>query len=267
MYAGKTVSYRAILDKQSRDFGFDITPEQGLEWLAEFMAHTNVGMVLETKIEYVPICDGRGDLPADLHKIIQIAHIDGITLIEQAECGEGVLTPMRWATDSFHKRYHRDDRDYTTESRHTYTVGQNVVFPSFSEGFVAISYDAIPIDSEGYPTIPAEQQWLEAATHELAWKAARKRWLKDSLADKKYQQIERDRDWYFAQAVNHAKQWNGVDQAETQKNSHVTTIPKIQDHATFFANMQLPEQRSFRSKTSSVSVEPGKSTQSPSNLA
>jgi hypothetical protein len=64
----------------------------------------------------------------------------------------------------------------------------------------------------------------------------------------KFQIIERDRDWYFAQAVNHAKQWNGVDEAETVKNSVLRTIPAIQDHASFFANMQLPEQRKFRPK-------------------
>ena len=52
MYAGKTVSYKAIIDKTIRDFGFnyDIHEEEGLEWLAEFMAHTNVGVVLEEKI-------------------------------------------------------------------------------------------------------------------------------------------------------------------------------------------------------------------------
>ena len=64
-----------------------------------------------------------------------------------------------------------------------------------------------------------------------------------------YQVIERDRDWYFAQAVNHAKQWNGVDEAESVKNSVVRTIPDIQAHASFFANMQLPEQRNFRPKS------------------
>ena len=65
MYAGQTVSYKTILDKTIRDFGFnyDITEEEGIEWLAEFMAHTNVGVTMEEKIAYIQICDGRGDLP------------------------------------------------------------------------------------------------------------------------------------------------------------------------------------------------------------
>jgi hypothetical protein len=268
MYSGKIVSYKTIMDKQMRDWGFDIDDEQGLEWLAEFMAHTNVGITLENKIAYIHVCDGRSDLPCDLHKLEQVARVDCVETLEEAECGQGTIVPMRWTTDNFHMRYHRDDRDYTTESRETYTVGQNFIFPSFSEGFLALAYAAIPTDEEGYPTIPAEQQWLEAASHELAWKAARKRWIQDALAPQKYAEITKERDWYFAQAVNHSKQWHNVDDAESQKNAHVRTIPKIDDHASFFANMQLPEQRRFRVKNSSGrSTSSGKQTQSPSNLA
>jgi hypothetical protein len=130
-----------------------------------------------------------------------------------------------------------------------------------------MAYDAIPTDECGYPMIPAEQQWLEAASHELAWKAARKRWIQDSLAGDKYGEIQKERDWYFAQAVNHAKQWHNTDDAESQKNAHVRTIPDIQAHASFFANLQLPEQRNFRDKKHLTYTTVAKTTQSPSNLA
>jgi hypothetical protein len=250
MYAGKTVSYKAILDKTIRDFGFnyDIQEEEGLEWLSEFMAHTNVPVTLEEKVEYLEVCDGRADLPFDLHKIGTVAEITGVTSIEEAECGEGRLFPMRWKTDYFHKRYHKDDRDYTTEGRSTYTVGQGYIFTSFDKGFLAMSYSAIPTDDCGYPTIPAEQQWVEAASHYIAHRIARKLWLRSEITDAKFQIIERDKEWYFAQAVNHAKQWHNVDEAESVKNSVVRTIPDLQAHASFFANMQLPEQRKFRPK-------------------
>lgn len=250
MHSGKTVSYKAILDKVIRDFGFnyDIHEEEGVEWLAEFMAHTNVGVVMEEKIAYIEICDGRGDLPFDLYKIGQTAHLVGVNNLEEAECGHGRMYPMRWKTDYFHKRYHLDNRDYTTESRETYTVGQGYIFPSFNEGFLAMSYSGIPTDDCGYPTIPAEQQWMEAGAFYIGYKVARKLWIQGQLRNDVYQLMERDRDWYFAQAVNHAKQWNGVDEAESVKNATVRTIPDIQAHASFFANMQLPEQRKFRPK-------------------
>ena len=113
MFAGKTVSYKAILDKVIRDFGFnyDVHEEEGVEWLAEFMAHTNVPMTLENNIAYIKICDGRAELPFDLHKIGQVSHLTSVNNIEEAECGKGRMFPMRWATDYFHKRYHIDRRD------------------------------------------------------------------------------------------------------------------------------------------------------------
>ena len=111
-----------------------------------------------------------------------------------------------------------------------------------------MSYLAIQTDECGFPTIPQEQQWLEAASWYVAYRIGLKLWMRDEISDKKYQVLERDKEWYFAQAVNHSKQWNGVDEAETVKNSVIRTIPELQDHAAFFANMQLPEQRKFRPK-------------------
>ena len=259
MYAGKVVSYKTIIDKVSRDFGFEneIQEENSIEWLAEFMAHTNSGVVMDNKIAYISICDGRGDLPHDLHKIEQTARLTCVETVDDILCGKGVKIPMRWSTDNFHKQYHKDDRDYTCYSADTYTVGQGYIFTSFNEGFVAMAYDAIPTDEEGYPTIPAEQQWMEAAAHYIAHRIARKLFMKDSISEKKYMIIERDKEWYFAQAVNHSKQWNGVDEAEFVKNSHVRTVPDLQAHNTFFANMQIPEQRNFRGKnlnTTTVTV-------------
>lgn len=256
MYSGNVISYKAIIDKVHRDFGFssDLQEDECIEWLAEFMAHTNAGLTMQNNIAYIKVCDGRGDLPFDLYKINQCSELCGVTSLEEAECGKGEMTPMRWTTDTFHKRYHNDRRDYTSQSLSTYTVGQGFIFPSFHSGFIAMSYDAIPTDAEGYPTIPGEQEWLEAAAHYIAHRIARRLWLKDSLATDKFQIIERDKEWYFAQAVNHAKQWHNVDHAESVKNSIVRTIPDLQAHNTFFANMQLPEQRNFRPKSNNTSI-------------
>ena len=86
MYSGNTVSYLTIVDKVFRDFGFkyDINDEEVLEWLAEFMAHTNSGITLEDKICYLEVCDGRASLPIDLHKIKQTVEVSGVTSVERA---------------------------------------------------------------------------------------------------------------------------------------------------------------------------------------
>lgn len=269
-YTSKTVSYKAIMEKQIRDWGFDIDDESGMEWIAEFMALTKVGMVMEQSTRYISICDGRGDLPSDLYKIVQTAKLECIETIEQAECGEGELVPMRWKTDHFHDRYHKDSRDYTTESSSTYTANNNFIFTSFSNGIVAMAIEAIPTDADGAPLIPADQSWLEAASHDLAWKAARKLRRTGSVDPNYYMEIQRDRDWYFAQAVQSGKLNKNVDQAESAKNAHVRTIPDLNAHSSFFANFQLPEQRYFRGRTNtgtSNQTSVVNTTQSKDNLA
>lgn len=252
MHSGNVVSYKAIIDKVYRDFGWEIQDEEGTEWLAELLALANVGVALQPMIAYIYVNDGRGDLPFDLHKIEQTAALSGVNTLEEAECGKGAMHPMRWATDSFHHRFHKCDSDYRCTSALTYTVNQGYIFTSFKEGFVAMAYDAIPTDECGYPVIPAEQQWVEAAAFFVAKKKAFKLYLRNEITKDKYFEIDKDRDWYLAQAVNHSKQWNGVDQAESVKNSVLRTIPSIQDHTTFFANMQMPEQRIFRPKSNNT---------------
>jgi hypothetical protein len=249
MYSVNVVSYKAIIDKVFRDFGWEVVEEEGVEWLAEFMAHTNVGVVMTPMLGFIHIKDGRGDLPYDLHKLEATGLLYGCTSLEQAACYNlDQALPMRWATDKFHAKYHKSQRDYFCRSAITYTVGQGYIFPSFQEGFVVIAYDAIPTDDCGYPTIPAEQQWLEAASTFIGRKLAFKMYMRNEITDSKFRTIDQERDWYFAQAVNHAKQWQNVDEAESVKNSVVRTIPSLQDHNTFFANMQMPEQRNFRPK-------------------
>lgn len=256
MHSGNVVSYKTIVEKVFRDFGFnyEIQDEESLEWLAEFMAHTNSGIVMEDKIACIQVTDGRGDLPFDLYKIKQTATGHPFYLynheIEPYECGRWGISPMRWTTDNFHQKWHLTDTDYTCGgATNTYTVGQGYIFPSFGKGWLVMSYEAIPLDDCGYPTIPVEQQWITAASYYIAHKIAFKLWLKNELVDSKYQIIERDKEWYFAQAVNHSKQWHNVDDAESVKNSVVRTIPAMQDHSSFFANMQAPEQRKFRPKS------------------
>ena len=267
MYTGNTISYRAIMDKQFRDFGFEIKDEAGMEWLAEFMAQTKVGIVMDNSVEYLEVCDGRVKLPFNLYKIVQVAKLEGVANLSKAECAQGRILPMRWATDNFHSRYHRDDRDYTSQSANTYTVNNGYIFTSFSKGYLAVAIEALPVDEEGYPVIPAEQSWMEAASHHIAWKQARRLRRTNSIDKDFYMEIMQDKEWYFAQAVNQAKLDQNVDQAESFKNSIVRTIPDIQAHASFFANLQLPEERNFRDSSSTGHSTPSTITQSPTNIA
>jgi len=246
MNNGRLVSYRTIASAVQRDFPFvteTVTDEEVLEWLGSFMGLTNSPTTLEDKIVHIPICDGKGFLPCDLHLIMQAGKPNAST-VEEAECADK-MAPMRWKSDKFHTRYHASDRDFYADSMYTYTVNDNCIFPNFHEGVVSLAYKAIPTDGQGFPMIPAEEQWVQAAVHEIAWKAARKLWYSNKITTDKFQKLEQERDWYFAQAVTYSKM-PSIDQRESIKNDRLRTYTNIDHHNTFFRNYQMPEHRYFR---------------------
>ena len=251
MTNGKLVSYNTIVENVMRNHPWAaqrLNDEQALEWLGSFMQHTNSPVVYEDKIEYLEVEAGRVKLPSDLYLLNTIANVVDYDMftIEQLKCGEGCLSPMRWATDVFHTRYHSNDCDYRCNNVDaSYTVNSNYAFTSFSTGVVAISYKAIPTDIDGYPMIPADEQWVKAAEFELAYRIGYILWTEDKLKDKVFALLERERDWYFAQAVNYSK-IPSVDQMESLKNHTINTKPKVNAHSNFFSNLQVPERRHWR---------------------
>lgn len=246
MHNGRLVSYKTIASALQRDFPFvteSVTDEEVIEWLGSFMGLTNAPVTLLDKIVFIPICDGRGSLPCDLHLLMQVAK-SGKNTVEEAECSKDIM-PMRWKTDRFHRRYHASEQDFHRDSMYTYTVNDNHIFPNFNEGIVGISYKAIPTDEEGFPMIPADEQWVQAAVHDIAWKTARKLWYSNKISTDKFQKIEMERDHYFAQAVTYSKM-PSVDQREGMKNDRLRSYTNINHHQSFFQNYQMPEHRYFR---------------------
>tara|TARA_R100001463_G_scaffold47389_1_gene96203 strand:+ start:1152 stop:1913 length:762 start_codon:yes stop_codon:yes gene_type:complete len=246
MHNGRLVSYKTIASTIQRDFPFvteSVTDEEVIEWLGSFMGLTNCPVVLEDKIEHISVCDGKGHLPCDLHLIMQVGKPD-TDVLEEAPCAER-MAPMRWKTDRFHTRYHASDSDFHSDSMYTYTVSDNCIYPNFHEGIVSIAYKAIPTDDQGFPMIPADEQWVQAAVHDIAWKTARKLWYSNKMSTDKFQKIEMERDHYFAQAVTYSKM-PSIDQRESIKNDRLRSYTNIDHHQDFFRNYQMPEHRYFR---------------------
>ena len=192
MRNGRLVSYRTIASTLQRDFPFlieTISDEEVIEWLGAFMGLTNSPMMLSDQIGYLELCDGKAQLPCDLHLIMQVAKTDA-SIFADGPCSS--LSPMRWTTDKFHRRYHDNDSDYRSHSSYTYTVNDNYIFANINEGILAISYKAIPTDEEGFPMIPADEQWVQAAIHDIAWKSARKLWYSNKITTDRFQKLEQE---------------------------------------------------------------------------
>lgn len=268
MVNGKYIKINRVLERVHSDYGFENIPiEDAIEWIGGLLAITSVPYVLRHDIADIAISQGRGKLPCNLESIIQVAKVESKDfLVRNIPAGtfytpeellenelqgtEAInalvsgfnseqLIPMRWATNTFHKRYHLSRLDFDIESSYTYQVNDNYIFTNFQTGTVAMSYLAIPTDDEGMPLIPDNESWIEACVNNIAWKWAKKLWLRDEISFQKFQYIEDERDWYVRQAVNRSR-YNSIDKEEGATNRRLSS--KLgSPHDSLFRNFQLPD--------------------------
>lgn len=282
-YTGKYTSLKTIVDKVYQDFelNYNFTYNDAAEWVGSLLATLQASNALEDKVECVNIHEGKGKLPCDLESLTQVAKIEGALIaecsialfsnfgegehlasiknidtiartFEYCNCEDGSvavpgsfrLLPMRWSTDNFHYKFHNNQGDYRTESDYSYKLNRGFIFPNFQEGKVAISYKGIPLDEDSYPMIPSEEWWRKACSWEVAYRAAFKAFMGGKITDKVFQLIERDRDWYVAQAVNKSRLFTNDDEAQSFVNQQVALIPKGTGHENFFRNISR-EQRIY----------------------
>lgn len=248
---GLKVSYETIVENVQRNFGFseDIKDEEALEWIAAALALANAPAIMEEKVFIEKVCEEpKVKLPNDLHSIIQCGWAEDTYTLAEVRCGIVPLEPMVSSTNTMKSKYHCCDFDDKRMSpgRITYSTSNSYLFlDDFEKGWVVIAYMAIPTDENGYPLIPSEESWRKMLEFEVAYRIAYRMFLRDEITQNKFQLIERDRDWYFTQAVNHSKM-PSLDQMESIKNENLRTIPRINYHENFFKNMNLPERRLWR---------------------
>lgn len=145
------INIRNILDRLLRHpLLQDTTLEQVVQYTLDFIGVFGMPKMYQDKQETVIIEDFRGQLPCDCISINQIK-----------ECESGKC--LRSITDNFAPR---EIRDKTTAEKYVQelafkTQGQ-IIYTSFKEGTILISYKSIPIDSEGYPMLPNNSVFLRA---------------------------------------------------------------------------------------------------------
>ena len=272
MFNGKTVSYKRVVENYYRDFrGLKYRPdvEAMLEWTGNLIALLSTPRMLKPNIEKINIELGRGHLPSSLHSIITCAYVipsetvdsnedpynlrlpdwSGAaeeTLTEKTHLKSDCLVPMQWSADRFHQYHHILETDFNCVSRYTYTVNNNYIFTNFEKGCVAMSFLEIPTDEDGYPEIQDNQSLINALVYEIAWKVAQIDDQTDDIKSSTLNRIERDRDWYVAQANNSLK--NAMkDEESAWLNDDRRMITNANPHDSFFRNITLPEKiRNYR---------------------
>lgn len=129
----------------------DLTLEAVIQYTVDFISIIGLPPLYYDKVEEVEIKEHRAALPCDLVSIKQVKDKKNDT-------------SMRATTDSYYlaepvKR--RQDR-FLERQEGTFKVQGNVIFTTFKEGKVVISYKALPVDKDGLPMISDNSTFLRA---------------------------------------------------------------------------------------------------------
>ena len=131
----------------------DVTLEQGIQYTIDFIGIFGLPEMYQDKETVVEIEHHRGELPCDLISINQVVDM----------CTE---TAMRASTNTFFPDNRQEGRRtigwITYGDELTFKVQNHVIFTSFCDGKVRISYKAIPVDEDGYPLLLDMPTYLKA---------------------------------------------------------------------------------------------------------
>lgn len=207
-----------------------ITEAQVATYVADCMKLIGAPMSYEDKVAIITIENNRGELPCDILYIQQTRKVGS----------NGHLDPMRYASDTFHSAYHEigspDFVEMASNYDNTYSLNNGMIYTSFKEGTLQMSYKGLKTDEDGLPMIPDDVKFEKAIEEYIKTQYYRIQWELGKIPDKVFQKAEQESMWYIG-AANTRAQLMTIDQAETFRAAFTkilqnTTAAKkyFQDH-------------------------------------
>ena len=124
--------------------------------------------------------------------------------------------------------------DSTTD--HTYIINSNYIKTNVATGYIMMAYQAIPTDSNGYPLIPDDADFIEAIYWYITMKLLYPQWKQGTVRDAVYYDARRSWNYNCKKAYGNALMPN-IDQLESIKNSWLRLVPEIHEHANGFSTL------------------------------
>lgn len=243
---GKHVSLKNIIAKVYRDL--KLTEEEEfvdfIEWGAEALEQIGVFEQLETKGLCIPINFYKAELPCDLVYINYIGfgnqnllpsnNLQGVVKHETEVDGEDSTgLSIRTGFDPKSLITAHQGLDYSTAS---YTISNGFIHVSEESGDLHISYQAMPLDSEGYPLVPDDVSFREAVYRYIVYKWIYPKYLRNEVQERAYRDAEDKWLWYCGQAGAKAQMPN-LAKMESIARSYLSLRPNTQQFKTFFEDL------------------------------
>lgn len=121
----------------------DLSFERAINYAVEFIKIVGMPTAFEHKVESKEVEDYSIFIPEDCYQILAIKKKGGEEVI--LNTSTSVFGPSK-----------------SNSASSSYVIRGNVIQTSFEEGELEISYLALPVDSEGYPTIPEIASYIRA---------------------------------------------------------------------------------------------------------
>lgn len=216
------ISLREVLDNiTDHPLLRDVSFERVINHAIHFIRIVGMPKAFTEKTELIEIEDYRGVLPCDYYNMIQVrTHHD---------CNN-TYRVFRYSTDSFHmSKTKQDSYDLT------YKIQGGIIFTSIKEGTIEISYNAITVDSEGYPMIPDNSSYIRALELYIKKQCFTVLFDLGKITPQVFNQVQQDYAWAVGQAQSDLIRPT-IDQMQAITNSLNTLIPRVNEHSRGFVN-------------------------------
>lgn len=201
----------------------DITLEQAVQYVIDFIAIFGLPKLYEDKEEVLHIEDFRALLPCNLISINQIK-----------ECKSGVC--LRSMTDNFMPREHYNrDTDYKIPQELSFKTQGQVLYVSFKTGDVSVSYKAIPVDKDGFPLLIDNPVFLKALEAYIKREAFTILFDMGKIAPAVLQNTQQQYAWLAGQLQSEFT-IPSISEMESIKNSWCTLLQRTNEFRNGFRN-------------------------------
>lgn len=213
-------SIKVIFDKIMRHpLLQDLSIETIVDYSIDFMRIVGVPSMFEEKVEKAEVINYRASLPCDYYQMIQIRALDP---------NYNILGAFRYSSDSFHMSDTKPEY-----AAYTYKVQGNIIYLSVPNGLIEIAYQAIPIDSDGYPLIPDNSSFTRALEAYIKKQHFTILFDLGKIGNGPLAQVQQDYAWAVGDCQSEFNRLT-IDKAESFYNSWRTLIIRSSEHRTGF---------------------------------
>ena len=168
--------------------------------------------------------------------IDMIGNIDKTKALELLNTNQNLRTIVTNLVNS--KNYNADSTSWSTANPSLglqYSVKPEYIMTNIRDGYLKISYSALPTDEEGYVLVPDLASYKEAIYWYVLMKMMYPKKLNGQINREDYYDIRRSWNFYRNQAYAEALMPN-EDGLESIKNNWNKIVPEYRDHDTFYSH-------------------------------